>query len=844
MKKNKQFHSLSKRIPHFWIFIALFTLSGFCGIVYEVVWSRLAILIFGSTTYAVSSVLGVFFFGLAMGSWLCGKYIEKIKNLIRFYSYLEFGIGAYAMIFLLLLSAVQALHSLVFPYLFENSILLNLFRIFLSFILLLPPTLMMGATVPILGRALTRSPGFIGTDFGIVYAYNTFGAAFGSFSSAFILIPFFGLKVSIIIGAAINLLVGLGAFKLSEKEYNIPEKTPVSDKSKIIKLKISPAQAYSVIIGFMISGFLGLVYEVAWSRALILVFGTSVYAFATMLTTYLIGIALGSICMGRFADRIKNHFLWFSIVQIIIGISIFITTPLIGKLPYFFVNHFKINTSWNNIIFTEFAVCFLIMIIPAFSSGMLFPLVTKIFMNQRKFKIGRTIADVYSFNTFGAIIGSFAAGFIFIPFIGIEKTLLLGAMINCAGASVLFLFSDLDKKQGFIYSGMSMTFGICAFFFLQTWNPLVMNSGVYLYSDNLAKMEKKIDTFASDYKMLFYREGPSATVSVLEKDNNRFLRINGKTDGSNVTGQRNDNYTQTLLGLLPMIYNEKKEKALVIGVGTGITIGSLLDYPGVKVDCVEISQAVVEASRFFNDSNGNALDSPRTSTHILDGRTWLMSMPKKYDMIISEPSHPWQTGNANLFTTDFFDLSVKKLDKGGVFCQWLPYYRMDQEHFKILVNSFKNIFNYVNAWIIYTDVILIGSDSPLSIDYQLLEDFISADSIKNRLAGININSIPDLLSFFYLDTQGVNKFIDKTKTLNTDNNPVIEFSAPKYLLKYQRAESFYEMLKYSLNSKIPVANTDNIKSIEKDRIYKRIEYFKQWGIPEHAALAMLEAYGY
>jgi spermidine synthase len=412
-------------------------------------------------------------------------------------------------------------------------------------------------------------------------------------------------------------------------------------------------------------------------------------------------------------------------------------------------------------------------------------------------------------------------------------------------AAFLLFFSPLRKRTRFIWSGILIGIGSVGFFLLQTWNPLVMNAGVYLYGDKLAKMERQIDSFVSDYRLLFYREESAATVSVFEnKKKDRFLRINGKTDGSNIIGERSDNHTQILLGLLPLIYHEKPQDALVVGAGTGITVGSVLSDPTVQVDCVEISPAVVEASHYFNSANGNALASPRVTTRILDGRTWLMAMPKKYDVIISEPSHPWQTGNANLFTTDFFELSVKKLKQYGVFCQWLPYYGMDKEHFKILVNSFLKIFPYVNAWIIYSDVILIGSNDPLAIHYQHLQDLTSLSTTRSFLSAIRINSIPELLSFFYLDTPGVKKFIQETKKLNTDNDPIIEFSAPKYLLQYQTAESFFEMFQCSFDARIPVINSNDLKQLEKDRVLERIAYFRKWGVPDEAIQAMVKAYDY
>ena len=833
-----------RRVDHFWVFIALFALSGFSGLVYEVVWSRMLQLVFGSTTYAISSVLGVFFFGLALGSYAAGKLIHRISNLIACYAWIEIGIGIYAAFFLIIMDGVQAAHSAIFPAVFDQPVLLNLARILLSFVLLLPPTAMMGATIPILGRAMTRSPRFVGADVGALYAFNTFGAMLGSFLSAFMLIPLFGLNVTIAAAAGINLFIG-GFVLRGPMDLAAPH--TVSARRPEINSKktggVSSGQARAVLVAFLLSGFLALVYEVAWSRALILVFGTSVYAFATMLTTYLAGIALGSLCMGRVVDRLKNPFLIFCIVQGVIGLSIFATTPIIGKLPYFFINLFEVDTSWARITFTEFSVCFFIMIVPAFSSGLLFPLVTRLLMHQRGFKIGRTIADAYTFNTFGSIIGSFAAGFLLIPLIGIEKTLLGGGATNLLLTASLITFSQgMPRRIQVACFGLLTLSGLAAYVFLPSWNALAMNAGVYVYSDRLKGMENQLASFVEKYKMLFYREGPSATVAVLESDKGRFLRINGKTDGGDVMGGNNDIFTQKLLGMVPLVYNNRPENALVVGVGTGMTIGAVLDHPDVKVDCIEISPSVVEASHYFDHVNGHAVGSSRTQTYVLDGRTWLMAMPNTYDIIVSEPSHPWQTGNANLFTADFFTLASEKLKKNGVFCQWMPYYRMENEHFKILVNSFKAVFAHVNAWIVYTDVILIGSNDPLAIDYSAIEAFIATPAVKSSLSAMGIDSLPELLSFFYLDTAAVEKLVKNTALLNTDNDPVIEFSAPKYLLAYQKAEAFYEMFELSFGSKAPLARPTEGYGLERDRVRERIKYYRKWGIPSHVINLMKDRY--
>jgi spermidine synthase len=829
----------------FWIVMTVFFFSGLCGLIYEVVWSRLLTLVFGNTTYAISTVVGVFMFGLALGSYLCGKLLPKVKNLLRTYALLEIGVGIYAALSIPLLSVVQVIHTELFPSVYTHLFLLNGIRIVLSFLLLLCPTLLMGATMPLLGQALTRSPRMIGRDIGLLYAINTLGAAAGCFFSAFTLIPTLGIQLTIYTGAGLNVLLGLTMWTLSGGLLSggaEESKPSVASQNKSIgKLSVpSGKQSLLVLFVFMASGFLALLYEVAWSRALILVFGTSIYAFATILTTYLLGLALGSMVFGRLTDRVRNPIALLAILQMVIGASVFSTTPLIGRLPDYFVIFFsEKNISWGTMAFTEFIVCLLLIITPTFASGASFPLVTRIFMNYRGFKIGRTVADVYTFNTLGGILGSLAAGFILIPTMGVEKTLLWGAGANFMVVALLSTITpDIKKVVRFAWGIGSVLVGIVGILLLPSWNPKVLNSGVYMYGGIMANTPgmADIDSFMSPYKLLYYREGSSATVSVFQRENIRFLRVNGKTDGSNST----DNYTEIFLGILPIMYSKNPENVLVIGLGTGITLGSVLDYPVKKVDCVEISPEVVEASRWFDEDNGFALSSPQTRLHVLDGRTWLMAVRETYDIITSEPSHPWQTGNANLFTIDFFRLAAKRLKKGGIFCQWLPIYQMDKEHFRLLVGSFKKVFPFVHIWIANTDALLVGAAEDIPpFNYPDLQKRMAMPRIKERLAAWDVKTPEDLLSFFYLDDHAVNKLIDGVTGVNSDNYPVLEFSAPKYLLTLMRLDTFLYFLNLSFESKLPLVNAEDLPGIQQNRLKKRASFLRRGRIPEPIIQHML-----
>jgi spermidine synthase len=813
------------------ILASVFFLSGLCGLIYEVVWTRMLVLVFGSTTYAISTVLAVFMLGLALGSHIFGKLGGRFKNPQKVYGLLEAGIGAYALIFMPLLQLVQSLHSAAFPFIFENVVLLNIFRIALSFVAIIIPTVLMGATIPLIVSILTRSEGVMGRDVGMVYFLNTVGASLGSFLGAFILIPNLGLNGTLLIGGLMNLGIGAVAMRM----VPVPAVGPAAS-SPSVPGTASGVEHGLALAAFFVTGFLSMVYENAWSRSLIMVFGTSIYAFATMLTTYLFGLALGSLVFSRFVDRVSNHLAWLAAMTAMIGISILATTPAIGIMPEYFASVFsRQDASWGQITLTEFTASFLLMLIPTFCSGASFPIVSRISAGARKFQIGRAVADVYALNTGGCILGSLVTGFLLIPMLGAERSLLLaGAASTLLGAVLLFFSPAVGRlRLRGVRTAMAaalLLVVLLGLWKLPNWDPMTMTSGVYVYSRMIAKTQSSVERFMTRFKLLFYREGPSDTVAVLqsESDGSRFLRVNGKTDGSD----GGDKYTQTLLGLLPIMYVHEPRTVLNIGLGTGITSGSLLDYPIDSVECVEISKAVVEASELFSHANGDVLHAGRFHVHILDGRTWLMSMNRQYDIITSEPSHPWQTGNANLFTTEFFEMAKRGLTDKGVLCQWLPYYHMDEEHFRLLLKTVKTVFRFVNVWIANTDALIIASDHPLQLDYGDLGEKMRIGSVRSRFHGIGIDSVEDFLSFFYADNDAVAGFAEKAHYVNSDRFPVIEFNAPKYIVGAVKPDTFFDLMEISYRSRLPLANCKNPAEVHEKRVTERAKYYREWFIPE------------
>jgi len=799
----------------------IFFVSGSCGLAYQVVWARLLTLIFGSTVHATATVLGVFMLGLALGSHVSGRWLAQRPNPGRIYALIEIALGLFAVAFPLLLDLVQQLHSLLFPLVHEQPLALSATRLLLAVLILIVPTTLMGATLPVLSRLFAPDPSAPARGVGLLYSLNTFGAAAGAFFSAYAAIPLLGLDLTIYASAALNVAVGGAALALFRNDPAPAAPEPPREAA--------PARA-AMLWAVFVAGFSGMLLENAWSHALVLVFGTSVYAFATMLTTFLVGIGLGSLAASRLAGRIGGR---AGLVPLfaLMGLSVYATTAVIGRLPGWFVSVFSdAGATWTGIVATEFAVSFLVMFAPTFLSGVCFPLVVAAIADGRA--IGRAVARAYTVNTVGCILGALLAGFAAIPLMGAERTLL------AAGALCLLLAAALALRQGGAGKAAAAVLALCAAagpLVLTTWDPMAMNSGVYVYSRALAQGGDPLANMARNYTLLFHDEG-AATVAVLESaKGHRFLRINGKTDGSD----EGDNYTQMFLGYLPTLYARNLDDALVIGLGTGITSDCLLDLPLKRVTTVEISPEVVAAAPYFSKLNSQVFADPRSTVRTLDGRTWLMAMPETYDIIVSEPSNPWQTGNANLFTVDFFRLAAARLKPGGVLCQWLPIYHMDTDHVRLIIKSLRAVFPHVNVWLAYSDALIICSNDPLEMTGERLENFLSTPAVARKLDSLDIGSTNDLLSFFYLDEKAATAFGGNVPGYNLDSRPVIEFDSPKYVLGASNADTFMAIVAASAGNTLPLRSDHDPEAVRIGRILKRQKYYQSWGIPPPLADLLL-----
>ncbi|HOO90669.1 MAG TPA: fused MFS/spermidine synthase, partial [Syntrophales bacterium] len=547
------------------------------------------------------------------------------------------------------------------------------------------------------------------------------------------------------------------------------------------RIVYGPKYLMFLLIGYGVCGIAALVYEIAWTRALSLLIGSSVYAFSMILTAFVLGIAIGSMVYARFVDRILDPMRALAIIQVAIGLSALLVAPLIGNLPFLvtgWISHF--SASFWQLQTIEFVMILLIMLLPTTLMGAAFPLVSRLFI-QRSETAGTSMGTLYAFNTIGNIIGAFVGGFVLIPLLGIENTLFVAVMINILmGSSFLALSHSLANTSKGLAVGASIAAGVIGFILIPSWNISGISFGPFYEAvrlpKSIARSPEELKAIAAQRKILFHKEGVSTTVTVKQfPDKSLALYINGKPDASSVE----DLPSQELVAHIPLLTHPDPRSALVIGLASGISLGSASRHPLERIDCVEISPAMVEASHYFDAYNYRPLDDPRVNLIIGDGRNHLALTEKIYDVIISEPSNPYFAGEADLFTREYYQLCRDRLTDHGVACAWVQAYMIDKESFRSIVRSFQSVFPEMILWkTAKGDCMMLGSKVPLKVDYHELDRRIRHKGVAEDLARIDIRTAADFLAHMVMGKKNVETFVSGA-IVHTDYNALVEFAAPK-----------------------------------------------------------------
>jgi spermidine synthase len=758
-----------------WIFLFFFV-SGATGLIYEVVWTRLLTLVMGNTHYSISTVLTAFMGGLALGSYVGGKAIDRKFNPLMVYAFLEAGIGLYCLLIPSLIDLAFPLFKLIYLNFGDSYTQASLARFFVCVGILILPATFMGATLPVLSKFVTQEEAHIGKDVGTLYSINTFGAVFGAWASAFIFMRLLGVHSTIWMAALSNLAISTVIFlvfkpPLKEKDHNEPRIAlePLDKKEKLI------------LLSFGLSGMVALVYQVAWNRILSLLLGSSVYAFSLILTVFILGLALGTASFSRLLSRFSDVMKVYGVTQIVIGLFALSIIPLFGHIP--FTNRW-VYENWGlefeSVQLANFLIIFALIFIPTFFMGAQFPLVIKLMVRKLE-TLGVHVGRAYACNTLGAIVGSFVAGFLLIPGLGLQTTLMSGVFLNVLlGIAILALGSKLKFNMKIYVLPVVLMFSILVAKSIGPWDKSVISSGSFMpyRIADLEEAEQKKN------KILFFKEGMHTTVTTeLSVSGNIFLRVNGKTDASLALDMR----TQLLSGYLPMLFHPDPKSTLVIGQGSGITLGAVEQFPVKEIKLVEISPSVIEGSRFFDPFNHQALKDERVTLKLEDGRNHIALSADTYDVIISEPSNPWISGVGALFTVNFFELLKKRLNPGGVACIWV-HTNMSPESFKSIIRSFSKEFPFVSMWesIAGDDYLLIGSEKKYGLSYEKAQKYLLNEVVGRDLHRIGINNTPDLLSLMIMSREKLLEF-SASAPLHTDDNSLLEFNAPEYVYKDERA---------------------------------------------------------
>ncbi|MFC1890288.1 fused MFS/spermidine synthase [Thermodesulfobacteriota bacterium] len=792
-----------------------FFLSGFAGLVYQIVWTRLLLLGFGATTEAVATVVAAFMAGLAIGSFAGGRLADRQtpEMAFRLYALFEACVAAFCLLTPSILGNFPDVFATVENILGNSRVV----RALSAGLILLPPTALMGATLPILVRACSVEKQQLGHTVGWLYAINTAGAVAGAFLTGFLLILFLGINGAVYLAALFNVLAAILVWRMASRIAAVVENHrerdgsgKASDQADICLESAAESSDIGrsrvlLIISASFSGAVALGLEILWTRTIILSVGSSTQAVALMLTTFLAGIACGSAIYSRIAPRLRSPIRFAAWLQFAIAIASIFLLRIATELPFLYISLWdSIGKSGLSLVAIRFIPVFLLMFGPTLLMGANLPALIAAY-SERGARVGREVGTLYAANTVGAIAGPLLVGLVILPMLGVTASTAAVAGAGLLGGTAALL---ADRKKGgrssLLYLPVPVIF-VLAILLIPKWDPVVMARGL-AYKPVATKLQISMGTLESSmarYKTLFYRDGPEATVAVFETGGEKPVRnfvVNGRPEASTHPADMRNQY---LLGHLPaLLHRDPVQKGLVIALGSGMTAGCLsLHAPHVRV--VELTADVIGAAAQFAEWNYDALNNPGIRITIDDGRHFLLTTEETYDVITVDPIHPSVAGSEALYSRDHYRLIASRLAPGGVAAQWLPLYLMGIKNAKTIARTFQSVFPDAQIWINGMDAILIGGAGeklrPASEIRELLEKPAIADSLRR----VRQNNLGTLLAGYALGQPDFDRYVEGAP-ISTDNRPVIEFSLAWQTYQQTHNANMLEIFSFT-KSLIPIS---------------------------------------
>jgi spermidine synthase len=783
-----------------------FFVSGASGLIFEVIWTRMFSLVFGATTLAISTVLTAFMGGLALGSYLSGRFADRLRDPLRAYALAEAGVGITALLLPLVVGTFGGLNRFLYAHFAQSYATLAAIRFLASAAVMVVPTTLMGATLPLLSRFFVQTEAEharMGMRVGTLYAINTFGALIGTSLGGFVLLPSLGLSTTNRLAACTNIGLALVVGIAYWVRRRLPARPPADAEMAALLEEVGPVPTVqpeiprhahrAALVAFALSGGVAMVYQVIWSRALSMTIGSSVYSFTLVLSAFLVGLAAGAAVIGRLAARSRNPVGWLSVNHLAVVLFVGLSYLLMDKLPFVFLWLIRgEKLSAGGVMWSQFLIALLIMLPATFAMGGILPLTIRITASGLS-AVGRDVGSAYSVNTVGSIVGSFLAGFVVIPMLQLQPGLYAGICINLLIAAMMAWLAPW-RRRWLRPTGIALALALAGgALLLPRWNLTHVSSGLFRLSIAREVLRTGVKAW-KDPRLVFYRDGISTTVSVEQWTADQYsMKNNGKVDASS----GDDMPTQIAVGLLPVLVHPRapdlRARVALIGYASGVTAGAILQYPVSRVDVVELEPAIIVASAYFEHVNNKPLGDKRLHLVMDDGRNFLQAGSELYDVIINEPSNPWITGVSNLFTREYFETARRRLAPDGIFCSWAQMYEMSPRHIKSIYKTFSSVFPYVYAFsaeALSSDTFLIGSNRPLKLDLQRLRRAFAVPSIGREMKRAKLDRAEDLTALTLLAGPDEVRAYTIGADVNTDDNAIIEFGAPRDLYNHKRYDYY------------------------------------------------------
>ncbi|HZU04549.1 MAG TPA: fused MFS/spermidine synthase [Chloroflexota bacterium] len=747
----------------------LFFASGASGLVYQVLWLRLLALVFGVTVWAVSTVLASFMAGLALGSLVAGRLVDRARSPLLWYGVAEGLTGLAALATPAALDLLVHVYTRLYPALPQELGVLTAVRFVLSFGVLLVPTTLMGATLPLVVKSSLLQAEGLGQSVSLLYATNTAGAVAGTLLAGFVLVGGVGLEASFRLAAALNLLVGLvaisGALALQRQRGEAlapPGVPPVAPHRAPAAL---PARSRGLILlVFTLSGFASLALEVIWFRTLVLYFDATTYAFTIMLGTVLLGIAVGSFLI---APLMRWQLDWLALLaglELAIGITAVLSLAALTRTQE--------AATWLGLLLRRPLVSpvaltsvasFLALFPTTLLLGMAFPIGLRLWAGDEEgaSQAGERVGLFYALNVCGAILGSVVAGFLLLPWLGSQHSLVAVASVSF-GAGLLLLLALRRPRRALLLAG----------------------PGVALFLAAVAGMPDPFaQALASRYRgeqLLWHEEGVQTTVTVHQRPSGaRVLYLDGRYQASDEPGQV---LIHRMVGHLPLALHPQPRDVLIVGLGGGVTAGAVSRH-GAEVDVVELSGSVVRGADWFRHVNDDPLHRPNVHLRVDDGRNYLLLTAKRYDVITSDLIGPTHAGAGALYSAEYFRLARAALRDDGLMLQWLV--PLPETQHKLIVRTFLSVFPEATLW--FQGTLLVGTKQPLWLDPAAFERKLANPDVRAALATVGLDSFEALLAQYWAGPAELQRYAGPGPIL-TDDRPLVE-----YFLSLPRGERMADL---------------------------------------------------